>query len=118
MSDLITMTDKAAEELKKRMDMDDKAIGVRLSITNNGCSGHGYKMEYAYEENPADDRFEHNGAVLFVPKAHTLYVMNMEVDFEQKNKLEYSFVFNNPNVESACGCGESFSVKKSPGGPA
>ncbi|MCB9991751.1 MAG: iron-sulfur cluster assembly accessory protein [Rhodospirillales bacterium] len=117
MSDLITMTDKAAEELKKRMDMDEAAIGVRLSITKNGCSGHGYKMEYVYEEDAADDKFEHNGAVLYLPMKDSLYVAGMEIDFERKNAVEFSFVFNNPNVESECGCGESFSVKKTPGGP-
>ncbi len=107
---MITMTDQAAEELKKRMAMNSDAIGVRLSVTNTGCSGHKYKMEHVFRADPADDRFEHNGAVLFVPKAHSLYIIGMEIDYKQDN-LASTFVFNNPNAEATCGCGESFSVK-------
>lgn len=111
MPDLITMTDLAADELKKRMALDDAAIGVRLSVTNTGCSGHRYKMEHVFETSAADDRFAHNGAVLYVPKSHILFLIGTEIDYRQDG-LESTFVFNNPNAESSCGCGESFSVKK------
>jgi len=111
MKGLISITDGAAEELKKRMAMNSDAIGVRLSVTNTGCSGHKYKMEHVFAADPADDRFEHNGAILYVPKAHTLFLIGMEIDYQQ-DKLASTFVFNNPNAENACGCGESFSVKQ------
>lgn len=110
MKGLLTITDQAAEELKKRTAMNDAAIGVRLSVTNTGCSGHKYKMEHVFEEDPKDDKFEHNGAALYVPKTHTLFLIGMEIDYQQ-DKLASNFVFNNPNAESMCGCGESFSVK-------
>lgn len=108
---MITITDLAAEELKKRTAMNSDAIGVRLSVTNTGCSGHSYKMEHVFESDEADDKFEHNGAVLYVPKAHTLFVLGTEIDYKE-DKLASTFVFNNPNADSMCGCGESFSVKK------
>ena len=111
MSGLITITDKAAGELKKRTAMNSDAIGVRLSVTNTGCSGHSYKMEHVFEEDPADDRFEHEGAVLYIPKVHSLFVVGTEIDY-QDGKLASTFVFNNPNAEGTCGCGESFSVKE------
>ncbi len=114
MNGLVTITDKGAEELKKRTAMNPDAIGVRLSVTNTGCSGHSYKMEHVFEEDAADDKFEHNGAVLYIPKAHTLYVIGTEVDYREDD-LASTFVFNNPNADSTCGCGESFSVK--PGEP-
>lgn len=107
---LITITDKAAEELKKRTALNTDAIGVRLSVTNTGCSGHRYKMEHVFEENPADDRLEHKGAFLYIPKAHTLFVIGTEIDYREDG-LASAFVFNNPNADSTCGCGESFSVK-------
>lgn len=110
MRSLLTITDEAAKELKNRMAMNPDAIGVRLSVTNTGCSGHKYKMEHVFEESPADDRFEHDGAILYIPKAHTLFVAGMEIDYRQ-DKIASSFVFNNPNASATCGCGESFSVE-------
>ncbi|PJB69265.1 MAG: iron-sulfur cluster assembly accessory protein [Alphaproteobacteria bacterium CG_4_9_14_3_um_filter_47_13] len=110
MAELITITDRAAEELKKRTAMNADAIGVRLSVTNTGCSGHKYKMEHVFEESPADDGFEHAGAKLYIPKMSTLFLVGMEIDYKDDN-LASTFIFKNPNAESTCGCGESFKVK-------
>lgn len=108
---MITITDLAAEELKKRTAVDESAIGVRLSVKSTGCSGNRYQMEHVFEESAADDKFEHDGAVLFVPKTQSWMLLGMEVDYRD-GRLESGFVFNNPNAENACGCGESFTVKK------
>lgn len=116
MSGLITITDKASEELKKRTALDPNAIGVRLSVTNTGCSGHGYKMEHVFEESADDDKLEHNGAVLYIPKSQILFLVGMEMDFAEES-LASTFVFNNPNADSTCGCGESFSVRNERNGP-
>jgi len=110
MMGLITMTDRAAAELKKRQAMGEDAIGVRLAVTNTGCSGHSYKMEHVFEEDPAEDKIEHDGAVLYVSKAHSLFLIGTEIDYSE-DELAATFVFNNPNAENMCGCGESFSVK-------
>ncbi len=112
MSGLITMTARAEEALKERMAMNESAIGIRLSVTNTGCSGHAYKMEHVIEESPEDERFEQGGAVLFVPKKHLLFVMGTEIDFNDDH-FASTFVFNNPNAEGTCGCGESFNIKPS-----
>jgi iron-sulfur cluster assembly protein len=108
---MITITDKAAEELKKKTALGKDALGVRLSITETGCSGHSYKMEHVTEDNGQDDHFEQDGAVLFVPKTQLLFLMGTEVDYKE-DKLQSGFIFRNPNADSACGCGESFSLKK------
>ena len=108
---MITITDKAAEELKKRMAMGEGAIGVRLSITTKGCSGNSYKMEHVFEESADDDKFEHNGAILYVPIAQSLNFFGTEIEFIS-DKFESRFDIRNPNAESACGCGESFALKK------
>jgi iron-sulfur cluster assembly protein len=111
MDKLISITDHAAEELKKRMAMNPDAIGVRLSVTNTGCSGHSYKMEHVFEEDTNDDVVRKDGAVLYIPKAHSLFLLGTEMDYKQ-DSLASTFVFNNPNAEGLCGCGESFSIKK------
>lgn len=107
---MIVITDKAAEELKRRTALGQGAVGVRLSVTNTGCSGHKYKMEHVFAEDPGDDKFTHNGAVLYVPQSHTLFVVGTEIDYREEG-LSSGFVFRNPNAQETCGCGESFSVE-------
>jgi iron-sulfur cluster assembly accessory protein len=109
---MITMTDYAAKEIIKRTQLGEGAIGVRLSIKETGCSGNSYQMEHVFKEDSGDDKFEHNGAVLFVPKTQTWMLIGMEMDY-RVDKLEEGFVYNNPNAENACGCGESFTIKPS-----
>lgn len=112
---LITATEKAIEELRRRTALGGEgALGVRLSVTNTGCSGHAYNMEHVYEENDADERLElsaGNGdrAVLYVPKKDLLALMGTEIDF-QEDKFASAFVYRNPNATAQCGCGESFKL--------
>ncbi|HIF26604.1 MAG TPA: iron-sulfur cluster assembly accessory protein [Micavibrio sp.] len=107
---LISVTDRAAEELAKRTGLNPAAIGIRLMVTNTGCSGHSYKMEHVTEESDKDDKFAHENAIIFVPKEQLLYLIGTEIDFKEDG-LASNFVFNNPNAEGTCGCGESFNLK-------
>jgi iron-sulfur cluster assembly accessory protein len=107
---MIIITDSAAKELLKRTEMDNKAIGVRLSITSTGCSGHQYKMEHVYEESKEDDKYTKDGATLYVPMMQSWMMAGTTIDY-LNDKLESRFNFVNPNADSACGCGESFSIK-------
>ncbi len=106
---MITITDKAAAELKRRTALGENAIGVRLSVTNTGCSGHAYKMEHAFEKKDSEDKFEKDGAVLFVPKMHMLMLLGTEIDYVE-DKFNSAFTYTNPNATGQCGCGESFQV--------
>ena len=106
---MITITDEAATELKRRTALGEGAIGVRLSVTNTGCSGHAYKMEHAYEQSDKEDRFEANGAVLFIPKKDMLMLLGTVIDYKE-DKFNSAFTYTNPNATGQCGCGESFQV--------
>jgi iron-sulfur cluster assembly accessory protein len=106
---MIKVTDKAAAELKRRTALGEDAIGVRLSVTNTGCSGHAYKMEHAFEQKDTEDRFELGGAVLFVPKKDMMMLLGTEIDYVE-DKFNSAFTYTNPNATGQCGCGESFQV--------
>jgi iron-sulfur cluster assembly protein len=106
---MITITDRAAEELRNKTEIEDGAIAIRLSITETGCSGNSYKMEHVFEESDSDDKFEQGGATLYVPKTQIMFLIGTEIDYNE-DKFASGFVFNNPNADSACGCGESFSL--------
>lgn len=106
---LITITDKGAEELVRRTALCDDALGVRLTLSSKGCSGVSPKMEHVLEESDADDKFEHNGAVLYVPKDQVLHLIGTNIDFVE-DKMGSHFKFDVPGAKDYCGCGESFSL--------
>lgn len=82
---------------------------VRVGVESGGCSGLSYKLTFDKNQNEGDKLFENNGIRLIVDKKSFLYLVG--------TTLEYSgglngkgFVFNNPNAQRTCGCGESFSL--------
>ncbi len=112
MQDPITITEGAAKEIVAKMAQQDGALGLRLIIKSTGCSGHSYAMEHVQDEDlTADDKFEKDGAVLYVPKINSWMLFGMEVGFETE-KMKSGFTFTNPNEAGRCGCGESFTVDR------
>jgi len=82
---------------------------VRVGVKSGGCSGLSYDLTFDKETQDTDKIFEENGVKLVVDKKSFLYLVG--------TTLEYSgglngkgFVFNNPNANRTCGCGESFSL--------
>jgi iron-sulfur cluster assembly protein len=83
--------------------------GVRVGVTNGGCAGMSYTMEYASEAKPFEEVMEDKGVKIFIDPKAILFLIGTELDFVQE-KLGARFVFNNPNQTSACGCGESVQI--------
>ncbi|MDP5157448.1 MAG: iron-sulfur cluster assembly accessory protein [Flaviramulus sp.] len=82
---------------------------VRVGVKSGGCSGLSYDLKFDKENQEDDKVFEDNGVKIIVDKKSFLYLIG--------TTLEYSgglngtgFVFNNPNANRTCGCGESFSL--------
>jgi len=82
---------------------------VRVGVKSGGCSGLSYDLNFDKEQQDGDKVFEDNGVKIIVDKKSFLYLIG--------TTLEYSgglngtgFVFNNPNANRTCGCGESFSL--------
>ncbi len=88
---------------------DGKYTGVRVGVTNGGCAGMSYTMEYASESRPFEEVMEDKGVKIFIDPKAILFLIGTELDFVQE-KLGARFMFNNPNQTSACGCGESVSI--------
>jgi iron-sulfur cluster assembly protein len=107
---VITLTDAAAERVRQIMSRSETPIaGLRVGVKNGGCAGMSYTMDYADEIRPSDEVVEDKGVkVLIDPKA-ILFLLGTEMDF-QTTKMSSTFVFNNPNQTSACGCGESVAI--------
>ena len=82
---------------------------IRVGVKSGGCSGLSYDLKFDKEQIEGDKVFEDNGVKIIVDKKSFLYLIG--------TTLEYSgglngtgFVFNNPNANRTCGCGESFSL--------
>ena len=106
----IKLTDAAAARIRDIMaDADGKYQGVRVGVTNGGCAGMSYTMDYAEDIRPLDEVVEDKGVRIFIEPKAILFLIGTEMDFVTE-KLGARFVFNNPNQTAACGCGESVSI--------
>ena len=111
MRNVITLTEAAATRIRELVENADQPVaGLRISVKNGGCAGMSYKLDYVEAPNPADDLVEDKGVKVFIDTAAVLFLLGTELDF-QTSKLQSGFVFNNPNQTSACGCGESVTLK-------
>ncbi|ACU06527.1 probable iron binding protein from the HesB_IscA_SufA family [Flavobacteriaceae bacterium 3519-10] len=82
---------------------------IRVGVKSGGCSGLEYVLKFDNQRTDSDQIFEDNGIKIIVEKKSILYLAG--------TVLEYSgglngkgFIFNNPNANRTCGCGESFSL--------
>jgi iron-sulfur cluster assembly protein len=105
----ITITEAAARHVRKFLDNRGKGVGIRLGVRTSGCSGMAYQMEFADEVAEGDLVFEDRGVKVVIDPKSLVYLDGTEVDYT-KEGLNEGFRFNNPNVKSECGCGESFGV--------
>ncbi len=105
----ITMTETAAERVKKFLDQRGKGVGLRLGVKTMGCSGMGYVIEFADDIEETDEVFEAHDVKVIIDKKSLVYLDGTEVDYTREG-LNEGFKFNNPNEKDSCGCGESFTV--------
>lgn len=109
---MIKVSDIAKKKVIELMTDDgfDTSIDyVRVGVKSGGCSGLSYDLTFDKNQAEGDKIFEDNDVKIVVDKKSFLYLVG--------TTLEYSgglngtgFVFNNPNANRTCGCGESFSL--------
>ena len=109
MSQVIKLSDKAADRIKSILSSDKTSLGVRIGVKSGGCAGMSYVMEYAKSQNPNDEMIEDKGVKVFIDPSAIIYLLGTEMDYK-KDEFSSSFVFNNPNETERCGCGESFKI--------
>ena len=105
----ITLTPSAVERVKELMKTHPDMGGLRVGVKTRGCNGLTYTLEFAKDKNKFDEIVEQNGIKIFIDAKAQLSLLGTEMDYV-KNVLSSEFVFNNPNIKSTCGCGESFQV--------
>ncbi|MBK5102959.1 MAG: iron-sulfur cluster assembly accessory protein [Burkholderiales bacterium] len=108
----ITVTESAAKQIQNQLAKRGKGLGLRVGVKKVGCSGLAYTFDYADEMQSGDQVFEGHDAKVVVDAYVLTLLDGSRLDFV-KDGFKQVFKFDNPNVDSTCGCGESFNVKQS-----
>ena len=107
---IIRLTEAAASRISEIMaESDGRYEGVRVGVTNGGCAGMSYTMDYAENAEPLDEIVIEKGVKIFIDPKAVMFLLGTEMDFKT-DKLASRFVFLNPNQTDACGCGESVAI--------
>ena len=109
MPKVVTLTDAAAARVRALMQGNPKALGLRIGVKKGGCAGLEYTMTVAEAKGPHEEVVEDQGAVLLIEPSAIMYLLGTEMDYKT-DKLASQFVFNNPNQQGSCGCGESVNL--------
>ncbi len=106
----VRVTEDAAEQalsLIENEGYDTDEAGLRLFVQQGGCAGLSYGLRFDVEPEADDAVTEHKGLRVFIDPASQKYINGSVLDFEGGLQGK-GFNVENPNVESECGCGESF----------
>ena len=106
---VMNVSPAAADRVRGLLAKAQEGQGLRVSVEKGGCAGMSYKMEIA-EAKKGDEVIEIEGGRVVVDAAAVLYLLGTTMDVKT-TQFSSTFVFENPNQTSACGCGESVELK-------
>jgi len=106
----VTISEAAADYIRRTAAEQGRPAGVRLRILAGGCSGLEYKLdllEAGESAGAADREVVSNGVTMLMDLKSAIHVTGSVIDYEQ-GLLRRGFRINNPNATSTCSCGDSF----------
>jgi iron-sulfur cluster assembly protein len=107
----ITLTERAANHVKRFLERRGTTTILRVAVKPTGCSGFKYVVQTADKTTETDKVFQSQGINIVVDANSLAMLDGTEVDYV-RDGLNEGFRFNNPNVDQTCGCGESFTPKQ------
>ena len=103
---MLTITDSAQAKIADLLaEENNPKLKVRAFVQGGGCSG--FQYGFTLDEEQAEDDFEVNGVL--IDSMSMQYLAGAVIDFKDDIHGS-SFVINNPNAQTTCGCGSSFSA--------
>ena len=109
MSKELNLTSSAIEHLKSALERHGTARAVRLGVKTSGCSGYAYVLDYALMPTDKDQRLDFDGLTIVIDPISQPLLAGTKIDLKVDG-VNKTLSFENPNVVSECGCGESFAV--------
>ena len=105
----VTITDNAFSRINDLLiDEKNPNLKLRVFVQGGGCSGMEYGFTFDEEQNDDDFTFEQNNVKVLVDAMSMQYLENAVIDF--KEDIHGSrFAIDNPQAQTTCGCGSSFS---------
>ena len=105
----VAVSARAAKRIAEILKSEPQPSMLRVAVTGGGCSG--FQYSFALDEMKADDDLvlERDGAVVLIDSMSLDFLRGAEIDFVD-DLIGASFKINNPNAQSSCGCGTSFSM--------
>lgn len=110
MTDLLIVTDNAAKKILQLITEENNLeLSLRIYIVGGGCSGFQYGFAFDASQNEDDMIINKNSVKIVVDALSLQYLTGATIDYVE-NLQGAHFVVNNPNANTTCGCGSSFSV--------
>ncbi|KAJ9052225.1 Iron-sulfur assembly protein 1 [Entomophthora muscae] len=104
----LSLTPAAVNRLKELYEGEEMKV-LKIGVRTKGCSGLSYALDYVTQKARFDEEVVQDGVKILVDSKALLSIIGSEMDFVE-DKLSSQFVFYNPNIKEACGCGQSFMV--------
>ena len=105
---LVTLTPAACQAIKSAM-AEQKLDKLRVGVIPGGCSGFSYDLELVNEVRAGDLTNDQDGVTVIMDPMSAQYLKGVSIDFVTSVQGS-GFKFSNPNAQSSCGCGSSFSA--------
>ncbi|KAF4623271.1 hypothetical protein D9613_002005 [Agrocybe pediades] len=104
----LTITPEAVSRLRNLLKSPTPQL-IRIGVRNKGCAGLSYHLDYVEKPGKFDEVVNQDGVQVLIDSKALFSIIGSEMDWKE-DALSSKFVFKNPNIKDACGCGESFSV--------
>ncbi|GAA5851030.1 hypothetical protein JCM5353_001768 [Sporobolomyces roseus] len=100
----VSLTPTAVTRIRALLDSPTPKL-IRVGVRNKGCAGMSYHLDYVDKPDKFDEVVEQDGVRVVIDSKALFSIIGSEMDW-QEDALQARFVFNNPNIKDACGCGE------------
>ncbi len=107
---MTSFTDRAAGKIAELiLEENNPLLKLRVFVRGGGCSGFSYGFTFDDTINEDDFVIERNGVTVLVDATSSQYLNSATIDYKE-DSMGASFVIDNPEAETTCGCGSSFSI--------
>ena len=108
---MLTLTDNAVSKIRDLLaEENNPSLKLRTFVEGGGCSGMSYGFTFDEEQNEDDFVIDREGVIVLVDAASMQYLTGARIDYKE-DIMGSNFAIDNPNAETSCGCGSSFSPR-------